>query len=113
MAVEDIQTDSDLKEEIISEEVPAGTLKNRLLARSKEIRKDVAEEMSNLKAPLSIQDLVRRTHSNRVSITRIVTEILQENKLPISMVKIGNADVIYRTDVPDLPDIDKDTTKGE
>lgn len=96
----------------MTEEKP--TLRNRLMKRSKEIRACVLDELTNLKAPVSITDLVRRTHSNRVSIARIVTEILTDNKLPISLVKIGNADVLYRTDIVGLQDTKlSEETRGE
>lgn len=71
--------------------------RQELMNRSREIRGAVERELNTFEVPMTIQDLVRRVNSNRITVSRMVLEYLKAEKFSFSMARVGCYDILYKT----------------
>lgn len=69
----------------------------RIKQRSIEIRTGLEHELRILEKPITLKGLVDKLKSNRITVSRMLLECIQSDKFPISIVRRGGYDIVYRT----------------
>lgn len=75
---------------------PIAPLKQRLQERSAEIRAKVEATLDALDEPTTIEALSKKVGANRLTVAKVVNEVITAKKYNIDTVRCGGYDVIYK-----------------